>query len=86
MVNISPLHVAQKVADELIAVEGVVAVVLGGSRGRGDAHPDSDIDLGIYYHPDQPPSLQTLRDLAARLDYRHGGDLVTDFGEWGCLD
>lgn len=83
MTDISPNQLAQQVADELIRIDGIVAVVLGGSRGRGDAHPDSDIDLGIYYDPDQPPSLDALRQLAIRLDNRHSGDLVTEFGAWG---
>jgi len=57
--------------------------VLGGSRARGEAHPDSDLDLGIYYRPDDPPSIEALRDVARRLDDRHAGEAVTDFGEWG---
>src|SRR5690349_19248811 len=36
-------------ADRLIQVPGVVAVVLGGSRARGTHRPDSDVDLGLYY-------------------------------------
>jgi predicted nucleotidyltransferase len=28
----------------------VEAVALGGSWAREEAHPDSDVDLGIYYH------------------------------------
>ena len=50
---------------------------------RDEAHPDSDVDLGIYYHPDRPPSTDELRRLAGGLDDRHLPDLVTDFGEWG---
>ncbi|MEO8607868.1 MAG: nucleotidyltransferase domain-containing protein [Chloroflexota bacterium] len=76
-------HLINRIATELSAVEGIIGVVLGGSRARGDAHPDSDIDLGIYYHPDKPPSLDTLRALAARLDDRRSGEVVTNFGEWG---
>lgn len=72
----------ERVSGELSAIDGVAAVVLGGSRARGDAHPDSDIDLGIYYHPDKPPSLDALRALAARLDDRHSGEVITNFGEW----
>ncbi|MBZ0287033.1 MAG: nucleotidyltransferase domain-containing protein [Anaerolineae bacterium] len=71
------------VSAELSRIDGVVAVVLGGSRARGDAHPDSDIDLGIYYEPAHPPALADLRALAARLDDRGSGDVITNFGEWG---
>ncbi|MGC4867075.1 nucleotidyltransferase domain-containing protein [Micromonospora sp. DT53] len=35
--------------DRLCAVDGVVAVALGGSRARGEHRPDSDWDLGLYY-------------------------------------
>lgn len=73
----------QQIAIRLSQIDGVIAVVLGGSRARGDARPDSDTDLGIYYDPENKPSLAALRDLAAELDDRHSGDAVTDFGEWG---
>jgi hypothetical protein len=39
-------------ADRLVEVPGVVAVVLGGSRARGEHRPDSDYDLGLYYRGD----------------------------------
>lgn len=77
------MDTAQIVADRLGQIEGVVAVVLGGSRARGTASPNSDIDLGIYYDPARPPALDALRTLAKELDDRHGDDLVTDFGGWG---
>lgn len=79
----STVELIEHIAAELIGVDGVMAVVLGGSRARGDAHPDSDIDLGIYYDPQRPPSLDALRAVAAHLDHRHSGDVVTNFGEWG---
>jgi predicted nucleotidyltransferase len=79
----SPMELAQRVATLLISVEGVVALVLGGSRARGEAYPNSDLDLGIYYHPECPPSLEALREVARGLDDRHTADAVTDFGEWG---
>lgn len=48
----------------------------------GEARPDSDVDVGVYYLPDRPPSVAALRRLARELDDRHVPDLVTDFGEW----
>ncbi|MEY2848487.1 MAG: hypothetical protein RI885_1152, partial [Actinomycetota bacterium] len=36
-------------ASRLADLPDVVGVVLGGSRARGTHHPDSDVDLGIYY-------------------------------------
>ncbi|WP_200792181.1 nucleotidyltransferase domain-containing protein [Agrococcus sp. Marseille-P2731] len=37
-------------AGDLSRIDGVVGVVLGGSRARGAAAPDSDVDLGVYLH------------------------------------
>src|SRR4029077_16871396 len=33
-------------------VPGVRAIVLGGSRARGEATAQSDYDIGLYYEPD----------------------------------
>ncbi|MFR9774683.1 nucleotidyltransferase domain-containing protein [Micromonospora sp. MS34] len=41
--------IGEELVDRLCAVDGVVAVALGGSRARGDHRPDSDWDLGLYY-------------------------------------
>lgn len=71
------------VAARLIEIPGVAAVVLGGSRARGVARPDSDVDLGLYYDPASPPSLPALRHLARELDDRGIGAEVTDLGAWG---
>ena len=35
----------------LIEVDGMVGVLLGGSRTRGEHTPESDFDLGLYYRP-----------------------------------
>ena len=76
-------NIAQRIAARLGQIDGVVAVVLGGSWARGTARPDSDLDLGIYYQPAHRPSLAALRQLAQEFDDRRLPDLVTDFGEWG---
>ncbi|MFF3258146.1 nucleotidyltransferase domain-containing protein [Streptomyces sp. NPDC002932] len=36
-------------AERLVAVPGIHAIALGGSRARGTHRPDSDWDLGLYY-------------------------------------
>ncbi|WP_438024057.1 nucleotidyltransferase domain-containing protein [Sorangium sp. So ce233] len=93
------LDVAARVAARLGTIPGVAAVVLGGSRSRGEAHADSDIDLGIYYEPERPPDLEALRALARELcasgpaqgvaplaKELHGSvpeDAVTPLGAWG---
>lgn len=73
----------RQIAARLVAVEGVTAVVLGGSRATGRAHAGSDVDLGLYYDSQRPPSLAALNQLASELDDRHLAGLVTGFGEWG---
>lgn len=77
------IRFAEEIAGRLGEVPGVVAVALGGSWARGEAHPNSDVDLGVYYRPDDPPTVEDLRRLAQELDDRHLPDLVTEFGEWG---
>lgn len=44
-----PGPLADQLADQLIAIPNVVAVVLGGSRAAGTHRPDSDWDLGLLY-------------------------------------
>ncbi|MFD0593832.1 nucleotidyltransferase domain-containing protein [Catellatospora coxensis] len=65
-------------AQRLRAVPGVVAVVLGGSRARGEHRPDSDTDLGLYYRG--PLDVDALRSLAAQVATAHD---VYRPGEWG---
>src|SRR5580700_4694717 len=64
-------------------IEGIEAIVLGGSRARGTADEHSDIDLGIYYDGKRPFSIPALGAAAKELDDRHADGLVTSFGEWG---
>jgi hypothetical protein len=77
------MRLAEDIAGRLGEVPGVAAVALGGSRARGDARPDSDVDLGLYYHPEGPPDAEDLRRLARDLDDRRLPDLATGFGAWG---
>lgn len=79
----SVAELAGRVAERLAEIEGVEAVVLGGSRARGEQNPDSDVDIGIYYRPERPFPVDALRRLARELDDRHLPDLVTGPGEWG---
>lgn len=84
-----PLELAEVVMKRLSKVEGVVAVVLGGSHARGDTKPSSDIDLAMYYHPDRPLNVEQLRELADELEgadpmlnlYEDRGP--TELGGWG---
>jgi predicted nucleotidyltransferase len=82
---------AQSEIDEIISqvvarvakVEGIAAIVLGGSRARGTADERSDIDLGIYYSAEHPFSTAALEAAAQELDDRHAEGLITPFGAWG---
>lgn len=66
-------------AYQLGAVAGVVGVMLGGSRARGDQSPTSDYDLGIYYQP--PLDTDALLSLAREAS---GSDaVVSQPGDWG---
>ncbi len=78
-----PLAVASRVAARLGEIDGVVAVVLGGSRASGSADEFSDIDLGLYYRSSRAPSVAAIDALARELDDRHETGLVTALGEWG---
>jgi predicted nucleotidyltransferase len=72
-----------QVVGRVAKIEGVRAIVLGGSRARGTADERSDIDLGIYYDGADPFSTTALGAAAKDLDDRHSDGLVTSFGEWG---
>jgi predicted nucleotidyltransferase len=78
-----PIEMAQALAERLSRLEGMAAVVLGGSLARGTAREDSDLDLGLYYYPERPFSVAELGEIARELDDRHLPDLVTPMGEWG---
>jgi hypothetical protein len=69
-------------AGTLAELDGVEAVVLGGSFARGRAQPGSDIDIGIYYHDANPFDVEALRALTQPFDPRPGA-VVTDFYQWG---
>lgn len=72
-----------EIVEQIKSVQGVSAIVLGGSRARGTHTPTSDIDLGIYYDPNQPLDLQALNQIATDLDDSHRANLLTRFGGWG---
>jgi len=76
-------EICARVAARLARIEGIEAIALGGSRARGTARDDSDIDLGLYYDADYPFSIEELDSAASELDDRHITGLVTRFGDWG---
>lgn len=77
------LDFLEDLTSALKAIQGVAAVVLGGSRAKGTHHPGSDFDLGLYYDPASPPDPEELCKIAKRYDDRRQDDLFTPIGEWG---
>lgn len=71
-----------KITGLLSAVPGVAALALGGSYARGTARPDSDLDVGLYYHEAAPFDLDAIRKIGAELAPADPPD-VTDFYGWG---
>jgi predicted nucleotidyltransferase len=68
--------------DELKALPGVVAVVLGGSYACGTQHKDSDLDIAIYYEQERPFAICEIRRIATALSPTRR-PVVTDFYGWG---
>lgn len=77
-----PQFIHQIIA-RLQLIQGIAAIALGGSRARGNHTQKSDVDLGIYYQPENPPDLIALNHLATELDDNHRSNLITPIGEWG---
>ena len=73
----------KKIVDSLKRVNGVEAIVLGGSRAKGSFTEKSDIDIGIYYTDSSKLDLEGLSRIATELDDAHCSKLITTIGEWG---
>lgn len=67
--------IIEDMAGRLAEVPGVVGVMLGGSRARGEHRPGSDWDLGVYYRGEL--------DLAALRALAGPGVEVVGPGGWG---
>lgn len=76
-------EICKRVAARLAGIKAISAVALGGSRARGTARKDSDIDLAFYYDPSTPLPMEQLDAAARELDDRHASGLVTPPGAWG---
>ena len=71
-----------QILSELRTVDGLMAVVLGGSRATGRQRPDSDVDLGLFYRAGRPLDVQGVKRVAARLNDTPN-PVVTPLGGWG---
>ena len=72
----------KNIVTHLKQVRGVHALVLGGSYASGTQHPDSDIDIAIYYREEQPLDTTQIRTVATLLNDTPD-PVVTDIGGWG---
>ncbi len=72
-----------ELCSQLRAVPNISAIVLGGSYATGLNRESSDLDIGIYYHPDTPFSIDAIRAIAHRFQIPELPLVVTDFYGWG---
>lgn len=82
--GLTKAHVAavRTLADRVCAIDGIAAVVLGGSRAVGAHHEGSDVDLGVYYEKEETLDLAALRALASEVN-DEPEPVVTEPWEWG---
>jgi predicted nucleotidyltransferase len=73
----------QRLVPRLADVDGVAAVVLGGSRARGTAHEASDYDIGLYFSADRPLDTDRLLEAVKELVDDPAAARVTEVGDWG---
>ncbi|HJF69067.1 nucleotidyltransferase domain-containing protein [Staphylococcus kloosii] len=76
-------HTIQKIVEEISGLPGVVGVVLGGSRAKGNHRADSDIDIGIYYDETQGFNTDNIEKAALKINDEKKDDLITSLGDWG---
>lgn len=72
-----------RLTSALAEVPGVQAIVLGGSRARGSAHPASDHDIGLYFQAASPLDTDRLLSIATAVADDPIATNVTSVGEWG---
>jgi hypothetical protein len=72
----------QNIVDALKDVEGLQAIVLGGSWASGTQRQDSDIDLGLYYSESAPLDVAHIKKIAFAINDK-ANPVVTDLGGWG---
>ncbi len=79
----TPDPLLERASAALVAVPGVVAVVLGGSRARGAAHAASDYDVGLYFNESAGLDVARLLETVKGLVDEPGVARVTEVGGWG---
>ena len=70
-----------QLVQELSALPGVAAIVLGGSYAEGAQTPTSDMDIGLYYRAEDPFRVREVRQVAERIAVQP--PTVTGYYAWG---
>lgn len=81
-ISIDKEKLLTEVVKELSQIEGVKAIVLGGSYAIGMATESSDLDIGIYYSEFNPFDIDKIKGVA-ELIAKNEQPTVTGFYEWG---
>lgn len=68
--------------NNLRAISGIKAIVLGGSYARGTQTATSDLDIALYYSENAPFAIDEIRQVARTISTA-GEPVVTGFYEWG---
>ncbi|GIP26605.1 hypothetical protein J23TS9_17350 [Paenibacillus sp. J23TS9] len=76
-------HTINRIVDNLKPINGVRALVLGGSRARGSHNIHSDIDIGIYYDSGIGLDISGIQHVATIIDDASKDNLVTPIDGWG---
>jgi hypothetical protein len=72
----------RQLVDQLEQVQGLRAIVLGGSYASGSQRPDSDLDIALYYDESLLLNIEQIRSIAGLLN-DEPDPVVTDLGGWG---
>ncbi len=72
----------EQLVEQLARVDGMAAIVLGGSYASGTHHETSDMDIGLYYAEAKPFSIANIQRIAEGVSV-NGKATVTGFYEWG---
>ena len=74
--------VPPELLDPVVAYFKPLRVILFGSRARGDARPDSDIDLLVVVDDDTPAEKVTIKaGFESRRSYHSAADVIPVRGE-----
>ena len=72
----------ETIVTRLISVRGIQAIVLGGSYASGAHHPNSDIDIAIYYSETHLLDTENIHAIAITMNDTPN-PVVTDVDGWG---